>query len=67
MNQKTVYIAMQAAGLALLISAATLAADPQPVMSAKEVKWSAAPPVLPKGAKIAVMAGDPAGTGLVAL
>ena len=67
MNQKILYSAIQAAGLALLVSAVTLAADPQPVMSAKEVKWSAAPPVLPKGAKFALMAGDPAGTGLVAL
>ena len=44
-----------------------MAADPQTVISGKEVKWSAAPPVLPKGAMIAVMAGDPAATGLVAV
>ena len=31
----------------------------------KEVKWGAPPPVFPPGAKFAVIAGDPAATGLV--
>src|SRR5271166_2735405 len=66
MNSKTLYSAIKATGLALLVSAA-MAADPRTVMSWKEIKWSAAPPVLPKGAMIAVMAGDPAATGFVAL
>jgi len=45
----------------------TLAAEPQTVLSSKEVKWSPAPPVLPKGAMIAVLSGDPAATGPVLL
>jgi quercetin dioxygenase-like cupin family protein len=56
----------------LLIVAATLvaqapavAADAPFVQSAKEVKWGAPPPVFPPGAKFAVIAGDPAATGLV--
>jgi len=32
-----------------------------------EIKWSPAPPVLPAGAQMAVLSGDPAGTGLVTL
>jgi quercetin dioxygenase-like cupin family protein len=31
----------------------------------EEIQWAAAPPVLPAGAEMAVLAGDPAGTGLV--
>jgi quercetin dioxygenase-like cupin family protein len=67
MNRKVLNLAIKATTLALLASAATLAGDPRPVTSSKEVQWSAAPPVLPKGAMMAVMAGDPGGTGLVAL
>ena len=39
---------------------------PGPVQP-EEIKWGPAPPVLPAGAKMAVLAGDPAGTGLVTL
>jgi hypothetical protein len=67
MNRKALHLAIHATGLALLVSAATLAGDFQTVSSSKEVKWAAAPPVLPKGAMMAVMAGDPSGAGLVAL
>jgi len=42
-----------------------VAADTPPVQSAKDVKWGAPPPVFPPGAKFAVIAGDPAATGLV--
>src|ERR1700691_2691848 len=52
-----------AATLVALASAA--AADAPFVRSAKEVKWGAPPPVFPPGAKFAVIAGDPAATGLV--
>jgi quercetin dioxygenase-like cupin family protein len=41
------------------------AAETPPVLSAKEVKWGAPPPVFPPGARFAVIAGDPAATGLV--
>ena len=43
------------------------AADmPQPLQP-EEMKWSAAPPVLPAGAKITVLAGDPSTKGFVSL
>jgi quercetin dioxygenase-like cupin family protein len=58
--------------MAVLIVAATLvaqssvvAADTPLVRSAKEVKWRAPPQAFPPGAKFAVIAGDPAATGLV--
>jgi quercetin dioxygenase-like cupin family protein len=41
--------------------AAVMAEPIQP----EEIKWGAAPPVLPAGAQMAVLAGDPAGTGMV--
>ncbi len=49
----------------LLAQTISLAADAPPVLSAKAVKWGAAPPVFSPGAKFAVMAGDPAAKGLV--
>jgi quercetin dioxygenase-like cupin family protein len=49
----------------LVAHAAAVAADTPFVQSAKEVKWGAPPPVFPPGAKFAVIAGDPAATGLV--
>jgi quercetin dioxygenase-like cupin family protein len=52
-------------GAALLGQVAAVAADTPPIRSAKEVKWGAPPPVFPPGAKFAVIAGDPAATGLV--
>ncbi len=50
---------------ATLVVASAVAADPSFVRSAKDVKWGAPPPVFPPGAKFAVIAGDPAATGLV--
>jgi quercetin dioxygenase-like cupin family protein len=52
-------------GVALLVQVAAFAADTSPIRSAKEVKWGAPPPVFPSGAKFAVIAGDPAATGLI--
>jgi quercetin dioxygenase-like cupin family protein len=49
----------------LVAQVSVVAADTPPVRSAKEVKWGAPPPVFPPGAKFAVIAGDPAATGLV--
>ena len=43
------------------------AAESPLVSSFKDVKWGAAPPFLPHGAMMAVMAGDPAGTGPVSV
>jgi quercetin dioxygenase-like cupin family protein len=36
-------------------------------LQAEEIQWAAAPPVLPPGASMAVLAGNPAGTGLVTI
>jgi len=40
------------------------AASAQAQVNAGDVKWGPAPPVFPKGAKMAVMAGDPGKAGL---
>jgi hypothetical protein len=54
-----------ALGAALLASTAAWTADTpgQIYMNASEVKWGAAPPVFPKGAKMAVLEGDPGKEG----
>jgi quercetin dioxygenase-like cupin family protein len=51
--------------LAVTGTSAVYAADMPGPVQPEEIKWGAAPPVLPAGAKMAVLAGDPAGTGLV--
>ena len=53
--------------LALAVPGAVWAADlPGPVQP-EEIKWGPVPPVLPAGAKMALLAGDPAGTGLITI
>jgi uncharacterized RmlC-like cupin family protein len=56
-------------GLVLMMctGATAVAADSPIVSSSKEVKWGPAPPILPKGTMMAVMAGDPGAAGLVAV
>jgi quercetin dioxygenase-like cupin family protein len=49
----------------VLAQVSAVAADAPPIQSAKNVKWGAPPPFFPPGAKFAVIAGDPAATGLV--
>src|SRR5262252_1271379 len=54
--------AVAALGAALLVPAALFAADaaaPMHVMNASDIKWGDAPPTIPKGAKVAVLSGDP--------
>jgi quercetin dioxygenase-like cupin family protein len=53
-------IAVQAS----LVARATEMAGP---LQPNEIKWGPVPPVLPAGAQMAVLAGDPAGTGFVTL
>ena len=53
--------------LTLSGAAAVSAADMPAPMQPEEIKWGPAPPVLAPGAEIAVLAGDPAGSGLVTL
>src|SRR5271165_3308543 len=69
MDLRTFDFAVRSLGVALLVcvSGGAVAADSPLVSSSKDVKWGAAPPVLPRGAMMAVMAGDPATTGLVAV
>jgi quercetin dioxygenase-like cupin family protein len=43
------------------------AADMAGPVQPEEIKWGPAPPTLPAGAKIAVLDGDPAGTGLLTI
>ena len=50
---------------ALAAPAAVCFADMSGPMNADEIKWGPAPPVLPAGAKMAVLTGDPAGNGFV--
>jgi quercetin dioxygenase-like cupin family protein len=47
--------------------AALSAAEMPGPLQPDEIQWGAAPPVLPAGATMAVLAGNPAGTGLVTL
>lgn len=49
------------------LPSALWAADMSGPLQPEEIQWGAAPPVLPAGAKMAVLAGDPAGTGLVTI
>lgn len=52
---------------ALSASAVLRAANLPGPMQPENIQWGAVPPVLPAGAQMAVLAGDPAGTGFVIL
>ena len=67
MTFRSTLAAVPAALLCFFATGHALAADSPLVASAKAVKWGPAPPFLPKGAGMAVMAGDPAGTGPVSV
>ena len=45
----------------------SLAASDHSVVTPNDVKWEAAPPVLPKGAEAAVLYGDPSKDGVFAM
>jgi anti-sigma factor ChrR (cupin superfamily) len=45
--------------LLITIGSCALADDMKMPMNAKDLKWGPAPPVLPKGAQVAVVSGDP--------
>jgi quercetin dioxygenase-like cupin family protein len=66
MNRKVLLLTLGAAAMSALLSGGALATE-SPVLGAKDVKWGAAPPLLPAGVKMAVMAGDPGKTGLVSV
>jgi uncharacterized RmlC-like cupin family protein len=61
----TVPLASLAIGLAL--TAGPVAAQSHVLVPADKVQWGPAPPVLPAGAQIAVMEGNPAEKGLLTL
>jgi quercetin dioxygenase-like cupin family protein len=49
--------------LGLTLSARALADAPMPMLTPGDIKWGDAPPVFPKGAKMAVLYGDPSKPG----
>jgi hypothetical protein len=57
--------------LSTMVLAATatalVAGDMPGPMQPEEIKWGAAPPVLPAGVKLAVLVGDPASAGMIVL
>ena len=55
--------AVALAATALLAAPALAAESDHELVNSAEIKWSDAPPTLPKGAKIAVLQGDPGKSG----
>lgn len=53
--------------LAMSGASVLCAADMPGPVNTGEIKWGAAPPVLPAGVMLAVLAGDPSGSGFVSL
>jgi quercetin dioxygenase-like cupin family protein len=66
MNARALTVLVSIVAVTAGFSANSLADVPGPVQ-ASEIKWSAAPPTLPAGAELAVLAGDPAKPGPVTL
>ena len=65
---KTFASVMLVAGLFLTAASAAMRADhPHAGQNLKDANWSPAPPLLPKGAQIAVLEGDPTKPGLYAV
>jgi uncharacterized protein DUF4437 len=56
-------ILMAACAMAAALCARTALAEDQVTMNPGDIKWGDAPPVLPKGAKLAVLNGDPSKPG----
>lgn len=68
MQARTRWMVASAVGLMMLAASAGVPAAGEPssevvVMNAKSIRWAAAPPSLPKGAKVAVLLGDPSASG----
>lgn len=63
---KTNHLAVALIGALMLLPAAGHA-DSHVMQNLSDMKWGAAPPSLPPGAKIAVLQGDPGGNGLYTL
>ena len=56
-----------AAVIGFAFASPVLAADQHKILTPQDVKWSPAPPSVPKGAEVAVLYGDPAKDGLFAM
>lgn len=56
-------IAVAAAAFASVLPIAAHGADDASFVNPASIKWGDAPPVMPKGAKIAVLSGDPSKAG----
>jgi hypothetical protein len=65
MRRSTLTLALLLAGCATIatVGAVAFAQEMQPPINADEVKWGPAPPNIPAGAQIAVLAGNPASDG----
>lgn len=63
--QARTFKTMACATLAMTMISFASAADMAGPLQASEIKWGPAPPVFPKGAELAVLAGDPAKAGPV--
>jgi len=59
-HMKTIVPAVALAAAVLGVASVTIqAADPHGVVNVKDAQWGPAPPMLPRGAEISVLAGDP--------
>ncbi|HEY0766901.1 MAG TPA: cupin domain-containing protein [Steroidobacteraceae bacterium] len=63
----TLSFTLAALGVMWLAATSATAEHIPPISGAKDVKWGPPPPALPPGAKMAVLAGDPASTGLITI
>jgi hypothetical protein len=53
--------------IAVVLPGAAIADDQHVIAQADSLKWTAAPPVLPKGAQIVALYGDPDKSGTIRL
>ena len=63
MRRSTLTLLLAGGAIIATIGAVAFAQDMQPPINADEVKWGPAPPNIPAGAQIAVLAGNPASDG----
>ena len=59
MTHRRMTAASRAALVAIALASTGALAEEASMMTPRDIKWMDAPPVLPKGAKIAVLMGDP--------
>ena len=55
------------AAVCLALAPVCVAQSPHVIQNTKEAKWGPAPPMLPPGAQVDVLSGNPGGAGLVSL